>query len=76
MAICPICERSFDEHAFQLVIRGLGAFDSMACADEAMRRQRRRDRGELAADLLDAARSESSLGLPVRQRSGESDAGA
>jgi hypothetical protein len=75
MAICPICERSFDERAFQLVIRGLGAFDSVACADEAMRRQRRRDRGELATDLLDAARSESALRPRVRQRSAESETG-
>lgn len=74
MAICPICERSFDERAFQLVIRGLGAFDSVACVDEAMRRQRRRDRGELATDLLDAARSEI-VPPSVRERSVESETG-
>lgn len=74
MAICPICERSFDERAFQLVIRGLGAFDSVACVDEAMRRQGRRDRGELATDLLDAARSEI-VRPSVRERSVESETG-
>jgi hypothetical protein len=58
MAICPICERSFDERAYQLVVRGLGAFDTFACADEAIRRQARRDRGELAGDLLDAVRGD------------------
>ena len=54
MAICPICERSFDELAYQLVIRGVGTFDSVACAEEALRRHRRRGNGELAADLLDS----------------------
>ena len=56
VAICPICERSFDERAYQLVIRDVGAFDSFACAEEALRRRARRDRGELAGDLLDAVR--------------------
>lgn len=56
MAICPICDRRFDERAYQLVIRDLGAFDSVACAEEALRRDRRRTSGELPIDLLDAVR--------------------
>jgi hypothetical protein len=54
VAVCPICERSFDERAYQLVIRGVGAFDSISCAEEAMRRHGRRQRDDLASDLLDA----------------------
>ena len=56
MAVCPICERAFDEREYQLVIRDVGAFDSFACAEEALRRHRRRSSGELPTDLLDAAR--------------------
>ena len=69
MAICPICERSFDELAYQLVIRGVGTFDSVACAEEALRRHRRRGNGELAADLLDsiARRAEEDQGIPRDQ---------
>ena len=54
MAVCPICERAFDEHEYQLVIRNVGAFDSFACAEEGLRRHVRRTRGELALDLLAA----------------------
>jgi hypothetical protein len=54
MAICPICERSFDERAYQLVVRGVGTFDSVTCVEEALRRHRRRGNGALASDLLDS----------------------
>jgi hypothetical protein len=69
MAICPICERSFDERAYQLVVRGVGTFDSVACAEEALRRHRRRDNGELASDLLDSIgrRPEEENGVPSDQ---------
>jgi hypothetical protein len=59
MAVCPICERSFDERAYQLVIRDIGAFDSVSCAEEAIRRHRRRTSGDLAIELLDAVREET-----------------
>jgi hypothetical protein len=70
VAICPICERSFDEQAYQLVIGGMGAFDSIACAEEAMRRHARRQRGDLATELLDELKRDpaSSNGAPEAQR--------
>lgn len=68
MAICPICEQSFDERAYQLVIRDVGVFDSIGCAEEAVRRHTRRARGELASDLLDA------LGRDRNQQEASEDA--
>src|SRR4051812_7545021 len=54
MATCPICDNVFDERTYQLIVAGVGAFDSVACADEARRRHRRRHREELMDGLLEA----------------------
>ena len=53
MVTCPICERTFDERAFQLVVRGQGSFDTIDCVEAALRR-RERARRELVEDLSDA----------------------
>ena len=52
MATCPICENAFDERGYQLVVPGIGVFDSLACVEEARRRHRRRAREELFDALL------------------------
>jgi hypothetical protein len=51
VATCPVCGSWFDDHGYQLVIDGLGSFDSIDCADEALRRQaheRRHNRSTVA----------------------------
>ncbi len=51
VATCPVCGSWFDDHGYQLVIHGLGSFDSIECADEALRRdahERRHNRGSVA----------------------------
>jgi hypothetical protein len=54
VAVCPICEKEFDERVYQLVLPGLGTFDSIGCGEEAARRSARAARGELAPTLLEA----------------------
>ena len=54
MAACATCGVEFDERAYQIVVWGLGAFDSIDCAEKALRRRRRRS-DELAALLEHAA---------------------
>jgi hypothetical protein len=54
MARCPVCERLFDERRYQVLIAELGAFDSVACAEEALRRSARDARKELPGTLLEA----------------------
>ena len=63
MKSCPICGTSFDERAFQLVIHGVGAFDTVSCAEEGARRARRRARDDLAADLADVAQAGAADGV-------------
>ena len=58
VAICPICEQEFDERAYQLVISSLGAFDTIACAEEAVRRRSREERDDLGSVLLEAVRDD------------------
>ena len=53
MAICPICNNGFDERGYQLVVSGLGVFDSVACVEEARRRHRHGAREELIDGLLE-----------------------
>ena len=53
VATCPICENVYDERAYQVVIEGLGSFDSVACADAALRRKARDRRAELVPALVD-----------------------
>jgi len=50
---CPICRRRYDERAYQLVVRGLGSFDTIACVDAAVRQRERAGR-ELVHELSDA----------------------
>jgi hypothetical protein len=57
VSTCPICGRRYDELAYQLVVEGLGTFDSTTCVEEALRRQAR-ERRELAFaqfDVISAA---------------------
>jgi hypothetical protein len=54
VAVCPICKSTFDERAYQLVVEGLGVFDSVACVEEARRRERHNAREELVSGLLEA----------------------
>jgi hypothetical protein len=49
MVTCPICESHFDERAYQVVVVGLGSFDSIACAETALRVEAR-ERRKLARD--------------------------
>jgi hypothetical protein len=61
---CPICENRFDERAYQVVIVGLGSFDSIACAEAALR-VKARERRKLARDPAYVALRESD-GEPSR----------
>jgi hypothetical protein len=56
MAKCDMCGAPLDERGYQVIIWGLGAFDSVECAEKAMRR-RRRTRGNDLADALTRAAS-------------------
>jgi hypothetical protein len=56
MRMCPVCGTEFDDRDYQLVIGDLGPFDSIDCAEEAVRKAGREARGELVSDLLEAAR--------------------
>ncbi len=42
VAECQTCGGSFDECAYQVIVWGLGSFDSVECAEKAMQRQARR----------------------------------
>jgi hypothetical protein len=42
VAECQICGGSFDECAYQVIVWGLGSFDSVECAERAMQRRARR----------------------------------
>jgi hypothetical protein len=56
VAECQTCGGSFDECAYQVIVWGLGSFDSVECAEKAMQRQARR---AAAAATLAAPPSES-----------------
>jgi hypothetical protein len=56
MAKCDMCGAPLDERGYQVIIWGVGAFDSVECAEKAMRR-RRRTRGNDLADALTRAAS-------------------
>ena len=42
MAECQTCGGSFDECAYQVIVWGLGSFDSVECAEKALQRRARR----------------------------------
>jgi hypothetical protein len=51
VAECQTCGGSFDECAYQVIVWGLGTFDSVECAERAM--QRRARRASAAAKLAE-----------------------
>ena len=57
VATCPVCGSWFDDHGYQLVIYGLGSFDSIECADKALRREAHERRQNLAPAAV-AARTQ------------------
>ncbi len=58
MATCPVCGCEYDERAYQVVIEGLGSFDSIVCADVAIRRQARGlDLPDELIDVISAAKA-------------------
>jgi hypothetical protein len=52
MAECQTCGGSFDECAYQVIVWGLGSFDSVECAEKAL--QRRARQAAAAATLAQA----------------------
>jgi hypothetical protein len=70
VAKCQSCGRSFDERAYQVIIWELGSFDSIECAESALRRRGRDSREEIAEAL---ARAASHL-QPHAQRAGSAPA--
>ena len=60
MVTCPVCGCEYDERAYQVVIEGLGSFDSIVCADVAIRRQARGlDLPDELIDVISAAKAPS-----------------
>ena len=57
MVRCQICGQPFDERAYQIVVSELGSFDSIECAEKALRHHARHSGDELAMALLKAASS-------------------
>ncbi len=55
MAKCQTCGRAFDERAYQIIVWGLGSFDSVECAEKAIRRRNRRPADDIAEALARAA---------------------
>jgi hypothetical protein len=41
MAECQTCGLRFDERTYQVIVSGIGSFDSVDCAEKALRRARR-----------------------------------
>jgi len=54
VATCPVCGSWFDDHGYQLVIYGLGSFDSVECAEQALRRQAHERRNGLRSVAVTA----------------------
>ena len=68
MAKCDMCGAPLEERGYQVIVWGLGAFDSVECAEKAMRRLGTRD--DLADALTRAASHLKPHGAPrtrVRQ---------
>jgi hypothetical protein len=60
MATCPVCGCEYDERAYQVVIEGLGSFDTIVCADVAIRRHARGlDLPDELIDVISAAKTSS-----------------
>jgi hypothetical protein len=54
MVRCQTCGRPFDERAYQVVVSELGSFESIECAEKALRRHARRSGDDIATALLKA----------------------
>jgi hypothetical protein len=52
---CQSCGRLFDERAYQVIVWELGSFDSIECAENALRRRGRASGEEIAEALARAA---------------------
>jgi len=63
VAECQTCGGSFDECAYQVIVWGLGSFDSVECAEKAM--QRRARRAAAAATFAEAASRSTMQAAPL-----------
>lgn len=72
MAECQTCGRSFDERAYQVIVWGLGSFDSVECAEKAVRQKVRRARagGALASAVSDSTARAAAPGSSVEAEEG------
>jgi hypothetical protein len=52
---CHTCGRWFDERAYQVIVWELGSFDSVECAEKALRRRRPTSDDDIAEALARAA---------------------
>ena len=66
MVRCQTCGRPFDERAYQIVVPELGSFDSIDCAEKALRHHARRSVDEIATALLKAASHFQPQALPPK----------
>jgi hypothetical protein len=67
MVRCQTCGRPFDERAYQIVVAELGSFDSIECAEKALRQRPRRSGDEIATTLLKAASHFQPRALPTEE---------
>jgi len=67
MVRCQTCGLPFDERAYQIVVAELGSFESVECAEKALRRHRRRSGEEIAAALLLAASHLQAQAVPAQE---------
>jgi hypothetical protein len=66
VAECQICGGSFDECAYQVIVWGLGSFDSVECAERAMqRRARRAAAAQALAELPTRPTAQAALPWPA-----------
>jgi hypothetical protein len=73
MAECQTCGGSFDECAYQVIVWGLGSFDSVECAEKAL--QRRARRTAAAAKLVQAPAQSLGQSGPLDPAPGENKSG-
>jgi hypothetical protein len=55
MTKCDTCGAPLDQRGYQVIIWGLGAFDSVECGEKAMRRRKRARADDLTDALTRAA---------------------
>ena len=63
---CPTCGRLFDERAYQIVVAELGSFESIECAEKALRQLARRTGDDIATALLKATAQFQPEALPAK----------